>query len=89
MGALISIEAAIESAERQLEMVLDGSNWTPCSGMVPLTVPVEWGPRFCNACHEQAWFMADRVCISGLVARCGSCGDQIVAPFTRATGEAA
>jgi hypothetical protein len=54
----------------------------------PLVVQVEW-MRFCETSGAEQRFIADRVCISGLIGRCTHCGDERIAPFTRVNSEVA
>ena len=51
-----------------------------------LAVPVEW-MRFCWQCDSEQRFVADRVCVSGLLGCCTHCGDERIAPFTRMNSE--
>jgi len=53
-----------------------------------LATPVEW-PRFCSKCSAEKNFIADRGCIYGLIGECSACGDERIAPYTRANSEAA
>jgi hypothetical protein len=53
-----------------------------------LAVPVEWN-RFCERCEVEVKFVADRFCIAGLIGECTGCGDERIAPFTRANSEVA
>lgn len=53
-----------------------------------LNPPVEW-MRFCNACERDERFVANRVCLQGLIGSCTNCGDERIAPFTRTNAEAA
>src|SRR5882672_4192442 len=48
--------------------------------------PVEF-MRFCLPCDSEQRFVADRVCSGGLLGYCGKCGDERIAPFTRARSE--
>lgn len=54
--------------------------------IVQLDRPVEW-MRFCFTCESEQRFVADRDCPYGLVGCCTHCGDQRIAPFTRANSE--
>lgn len=47
---------------------------------------VEWD-RFCRNCDKVVRFVADRVCVSGLIGECIGCGDERIAPFTRMNSE--
>jgi len=49
---------------------------------------VEW-MRFCRSCDAEQRFVADRVCVSGLIGCCVNCGDERIAPFTRVNSEVA
>lgn len=53
-----------------------------------LAPAIEW-TRYCYACNGEHNFVADRTCEFGLIGKCAGCGDERVAPFTRATTEAA
>ena len=51
-----------------------------------LEVPTEvilW----CEICLDRKTFLVDRECVFGLVGTCAKCGDERVAPFSRATSE--
>lgn len=56
--------------------------------VVQLDCPVEW-MRFCFTCESEQRFIADRECMYGLVGRCSHCGEERIAPFTRANSEVA
>jgi hypothetical protein len=79
---------AEQAAENTLSSVLDGLSDSACCPTAKLAVPVEW-TRYCDDCESDQIFVADRICVAGLVARCSRCGDLRVAPFTRTTTEAA
>jgi hypothetical protein len=53
-----------------------------------LDLPVEW-MRFCGHCAVEQRFIADRVCINGLIGECTGCGDERIAPFSRVNSEVA
>jgi hypothetical protein len=57
----------------------------PIANLVP---PIEW-MRFCRECDKEVRFIADRVCLTGLLGECSVCGDERIAPFTRANSEVA
>jgi len=44
--------------------------------------------RFCEKCDSEQIFLAGWACEQGLVGRCLGCGDERIAPFTRANSEA-
>lgn len=56
----------------------------------PATVllPMQW-TEFCYACHRDCTFATFEVCAEGLVVECTGCGEERIAPFSRANGEAA
>lgn len=53
-----------------------------------LALPIEL-IRYCSHCELERRFVAEFECRFGLVATCPHCGDEILAPFTRTTSEAA
>ena len=54
------------------------------ASLVVLPVPVEW-MRFCPTCERETRFVAEIECDLGLYAHCSSCGEDLIAPFTRMT----
>jgi hypothetical protein len=44
--------------------------------------PIEW-MRYCSICDKETEFIADRVCLSGLVGNCLGCGDERISPYSR------
>lgn len=60
----------------------------PTLPIATLDVPVEW-MRFCQQCESEQRFVADRVCVHGLIGACTRCGDERIANFTRTTWEPA
>ena len=60
----------------------------PSFPVANLDPPVEW-MRFCRICQREVRFVADRVCLSGLLGECTVCGDERIAPFTRVNSEVA
>lgn len=45
--------------------------------------------RYCEKCDSEQIFLAGWACEQGLVGCCLGCGDERIAPFTRANSEAA
>lgn len=56
------------------------------AGFEPLHVPVEW-MRYCDVCDLERIFVANTHCGHGLIAKCSHCGDERLAPFTRANSD--
>lgn len=52
---------------------------------LPPPVPPMWFVEFCEICQAKQVFIAGGL---GLVACCLGCGDERIAPFTRANSEA-
>jgi hypothetical protein len=55
-------------------------------GVEILRIPIEW-MRYCGECDADRRFVADRRCLAGLIAVCTGCGDQRLAPFSRANSD--
>lgn len=52
-----------------------------------LPTPVQLPPRYCEVCHSEQVFMANREFAEGRIAACVRCGDEIRVPFSRTTSE--
>jgi hypothetical protein len=50
-------------------------------------LPKQWS-EFCYACDRFCTFAACAVCAEGFIVECLGCGDERIAPFTRANSEA-
>lgn len=81
----LTIPADFVLAKRAVEGFVLPMHTLPVANLEP---PVEW-MRFCRICDVERRFIADRVCVSGLIGCCVDCGDERIAPFTRVNSEVA
>jgi hypothetical protein len=56
--------------------------------IVPLPITIQF-LRYCANCDRDQIFVAGWVCEFGLIGCCLGCGDERIAPFTRANSEVA
>lgn len=78
---------------RQLEIVERDDDLLPEPPSHPINplpeaMYVEW-MRHCEISGQEEKFVANRVCVSGLIGECTHCGEERIAPFTRGNSEAA
>jgi hypothetical protein len=81
----LTIPADFVLAKRTVEGFTLPMHTLPVANLEPA---VEW-MRFCRQCDLETLFIADRVCVSGLIGTCSKCGDERIAPFTRMNSEVA